>query len=747
VKKSGQQRIAAAGVYVLILAPVYLWAADTVAEHTDQVTESPPATAASTAGGGLEEIVVTAERRKSTVQDTPLAITAVDGTKLQDEHVTGFDQLSTSIPNLNFSENPGSTGIFIRGIGLSSAAPGADPRVAIYTDDVYNARSPAGLNSFFDIDRIEVLSGPQGTLYGRNATAGAINILSRNPGDTLNGYGTVTVGNYDLIQTEGAVGGPITDTVGGRLAALSINHSGYGVDIEDGLGIDDANKRAVRGKLEIKPSEIGKILLTADYFREYDRSSEYHDLGNAPGHPATSVLLGFSVPSNPRDYAGQDPLYLLENEGLSANASFHLDDFLLTSVTGYKHLLSNSFAGASGGTDNYLPVDYTENSDMYTEELRLARSFSFVDTLVGAYFYRERNFAQTQAGLSGAYFGFPSPALLNGVLDGGTQWTDAYAAFTQETIHITKDFGIDLGLRYSNEKRNVDEYAQTDLTRLYPATPAYLPSLGSTLNQGKTWNSVDPKANFHYKLDENVLIYVMYSRGFKSGGFNIGSLQNPSFNPETLIDYEAGIKADFLDRRLRTDFSAFHYNYTNLQLTVAQGIQLLTENAGAARLDGFEAQITVLPVDNLRLDFNVAWLDAYFTKYQTENPLFPTVGTISLADNRLPYAPRLKVNTEAAYTFATPIGKITPRAEFTWTSYQYFDQYNVPYVAQGAYGLGDLYVDYKRDNGWSASVYVKNVTDKLYAVLETSSSLFDGGFTAGALGAPRTFGVSVSKQF
>jgi iron complex outermembrane recepter protein len=728
-----------AGTAILLFASLGAGAAPTVGN--DDVAAN---------SAQLDEIVVTAERREAKAQDTPIAMSAVTGATLEQKHITDLDQLAESIPNLEVSSLSSQPRVFIRGVGQDGLAPGADPRVAMYTDGVYNARVQSAFDSFFDVDRVEVLEGPQGTLYGRNATAGAINIISRDPGETLNGYGSVTYGNYGLVQTEGAVGGAITDSIAGRIAFQTINHGGYGIDIEDGAGIDDEDKGAVRGKLQFKPSDNVKILLEGDYSREDDHSGGKHFITNAPGSESVSESLGFEIPSNPRDIAQNLPRYVLHNYGAAATTLINIGQSSLTSIGAYRHLDSFNFTTVDATTSNYFPVTFIEDSNEVTQELRFAKSIGPVDSLIGIYFFHEDNTAVSIAPVSGAYFGLP-PALLNGEYAGGTQKTDAYAAFTQETWHITARLGLDVGVRYSFEKRSVDQFFQFDLTRppgpgLTPAIPTFLPGLATFANQSKSWDSVDPKVTLHYKLTDDVLAYATYSTGFKSGGFNLDAIQ-PAFQPERVKDYEGGIKADLLGRRLRVDLSGFHNKYTDLQVTFVDQTEEVTNNAAGAKVDGIEAQISALPIDPVRVDLNIAWLDSEYTSYESEDPGRPQLGILNLAGNPLKLAPRWKVSGDVGYTFKTRLGDIAPRAGLSWTDRISFSQFNVPYQSQGSYLLANFYVNYDPGNGWLLNAFVRNATDKLYVAAELQASAFIGNQIIGSLGDPRTYGVTLSKQF
>ena len=724
-------------------------------------TNAPTPDQASSAGA-LDEIVVTAEHKTARVQDTPIVITALTGDTLQEQHITTFETLADTNADVQFSTGVNDARIFIRGVGLDSLSPGSDPRVAIYTDQVYNARAETGLSSFFDVDRIEILEGPQGTLYGRNATAGAINIISRDPGDKFNGYGTVTFGSYGLVQTEGAVGGPLNDMFAGRIAFTTEDHSGYGTNISTGGPVDDAHRGAVRAKLEIKPSDYATIMLQADYASEVDHSGGLHFLGNSPGNEDFGEEQGYAVASNPRNYAGEGPDDAIRSAGASALATIDLGKLTLTSVSGYRHLDSGQETTADESTGDFLPVNYYERSSEFTQEFRLAGTFGPVDALLGAYYFHEDNSALVHTVyISSAYFpafgeaencciGIPQEtgpfAQLEGEYAGGSQATNAYAVFSQETIHFTDSFGLDVGGRYSHEKRQIDQFYQFDLGRPAGVLPILVPGAATYADQGKSWSAFDPKATLHYKITNDILAYVTYTKGFKSGGFNFSVIQ-PAFNPETLTDYEAGIKADFFDRRLRVDVGAFHYLYSNLQVNVTYQTALLTTNAAGANLSGAEAQIEATPIDNLRVGLNMAYLNSRYTSYSAVDPGTPELGTLNLAGNRLQYAPRWKINGLLAYKITTPWGDFTPRANVTWTDQFFFSQFNLPYNQQSAYALTDLYLDYDMKNGWSATAFAKNVADKLYAVASTQSSLFLGDQLAGELGPPRTFGVSITKRF
>jgi len=697
----------------------------------------------------LADIVVTAQRQTSSVQRTPLAITAVSGEGLGERGITDLNALTQNIPNVSFSRIGGDARLFIRGVGLDSAISGADGRVAVYTDEVVNARPQGALASLFDLDRIEVLRGPQGTLYGRNATAGAVNIISNDPTRTLSGYASATLGDYSLVRTEGAISGPLSDTAAARLAFQSNDRTGFGENILTGNDVDNEHNRAARAKFLLQPSDILRIMIVGDYRWERDAQGGFSFVRATPGNVPVDIGLGFATPSNPRDRAGADQKFFQENYGVSVNTSLELGSAALTSITAYRTLEQSNQTSIDGTTSDNSALLAVTRANQFSQELRLLLTAGRLDLLVGGYYFHERNLYQQWAGLSGVYFGLPARPILEGTSQGGTQRTDAYAGFAQGTVHITDKLGVDIGGRYSYEKRSIDENFQVDLSRPYSPDNPPLSDCSSpiacrnTLSHGASWSSFDPKFALHYQFTDAIMGYASYSRGFKSGGFNFGGLQ-PPFNPEKLTDYELGLKADLLNRRLRVDAAAFYYNYDNLQVNLIEGLALVTRNAAQARVYGAEAEITAVPVDDLRMALNFSWLHSEYLEYSDTDPV--TGLLTNLSGNQLTYAPNYKIVGDLGYTFHPRIGDVTPRVEVSWTDWIQLSQFNVPYQAQAPVWDLNLYLDVVNRNGWSVSAYARNVTDHFSYVSEVLSAGIFGIPVVGIPNPPRTFGVTVTKR-
>ncbi len=737
---------------VICLASFAAWSVATPA--LAQMVATTATTATTSPEHQLDEIVVTAEKRSESAQSVPLAITAVSGKDLQSAGINSIEGLSQSIPNVEFGSDAADAKVFIRGLGYDSVSAGGETRVAIYDDNVYQSRTEAAFLTLYDIDRVEVLRGPQGTLYGRNAVAGAINIITSDPGERLNGYVSGQAGNFGLIQTEGAVGGPINQWLSARVAFQTVDRDGYGVNIGTGEGVDDDHSRSFRLTLLAKLTDNIQDRLVADYFYERDHKVEYHYLGESyPGVVPTPVTLGEPLPNYPHDYGGQEPLNYLEAYGESNELTVNINNFLtFTSVTGYRHLTSDLLSNNDGGVWNLVPLLLFENSNSVTQEERLSGDNGRFKYVIGGYYFYEDHSVDTRAPFSEALLGAPLADKNNYVQfynAGGFEKTNAYAGFGQVDAEIVSGLTLSVGLRYSKEKKDMTEFATVDLTTPYdpylPLTPLF-PTTGLS-RETASWSSTDPRFSLSYQFDPRVIGYVTYSQGFKSGGFNIGGEQ-PPFQPERLKDYEIGLKGDYLDGRLRANVAAFYYDYSNLQVNIVKNFNPQTLNAATAKVKGVEAEFTALPTTHLRVSLNAAWLDAYYTQFETSDSSRPELGVLNLAGHPLDYAPTYKVTGSVGYTIPSPYGDFTPRADVDVVDRIYFSPFETPFLSQPAHVNLDLAIRWVGVNpDWSGSLFVRNATNKIYITGAGVGNAAENYALDGQVSAPRTFGIQVTRHF
>lgn len=719
----------------------------------------------------VADIVVTAQRRPETTQDAALAITAISGERLSISGVTDVLDLRSSVPNVQFGQAQAQARLAVRGIGLDTSAPGSEARVAYTLDGVYVSRPSAVLATFFDIDRIEVLRGPQGTLYGRNAIAGNINVITRDPTDTFEGFVQATVGNYDTLNIEGGIGGPIAPGISFRVAGQALNHSGYGRNINTGDEINDLETRAIRGKLKIEPADTVTILLSADYFTEEDTQGGYNYVRECSAGPpvcrSVGTRLGGTLASDPRDTAASfGPSLKREIYGFAGNIDWNVSDrTTLTSVTGYRN---SDVVNQYDQDYTALPLaNYTgsDKSWTFSQELRVGHKAENFDVVIGAYYFHETDDGLITVPLDGRVFGRPA-GLLQGFYSGGRIKTDAEALFGQIDYRLTDSLTVQLGARYSWEKkRKFDEIYQFDLTRPFnvnnPPIAAAPPSAfcSAGLNAGlvdptgrcfidydeSSDKAFSPKVTLKFEPTPDMMAYATFARGFKSGGFALTSVQR-AFEPETLTDFEAGIKVDWLDRRLRTNFAAFHYDYKNIQAQRISGSIIEVDNASSAEVYGFELEVVALPTDRLQLDLNAGYLHARYGEYITTSPFNGAV--VNLEGNRLYGAPPYTIDAGIQYVVGTSFGDFTLRGEGHFVGKTYYSQFNEQLAAQDDYATFDAMVNFSSpDDRFYGSLFMKNISDEdVYVALSRNSAPM-GSNTQGILYPPRTFGLRLGYRF
>jgi len=696
------------------------------------------------ADAGMFDIIVTAEKRSTKLQKTPLAISAITGEGLEDRQISGIESLGNSLPNVSVGQSTGNARIAIRGIGFDNITVGSEQRVAIHLDGAYLSRPSAAMGAFFDLERVEVVRGPQGILYGRNATAGAINLVSRDPADSFGGYARLTGGNYSLFRGEGALNAPLGDDAAMRIAFTATERDGYGRNVTTGQDIDDESSRSVRGKLKYERDAV-KVILEGDYRYENDSNYGFHYLG--AGNPLSAPLglrVGGTVSADRRDTAADiQPQNHRELWGTSLTADIDLG-VKLTSITAYRdsrYRIRTDLDATSAPLSIY---NQDENSKTFSQELRLSGDFGDSNWVIGGYYFHEKVNGGTNVPLDRQPVAGPR-RLSVGYYAPGTIKTNAGAVFGQLSYGLTPELSLVVGGRYSFEKKSINEGVAFD--PVTPYTPGALPALAATLAQNEKWNSFTPKVAIEFEANSDVFLYASVSKGFKSGGFNLGGLQ-PPFAPEQLWDYEAGIKADWLDGRLRTNLSAFYYDYKDLQVSKVSGAVIRIENAAKAKIAGIEAEITALPMDGLELTANAAFLDSEYKNFTTSDPARPTLGVLDLSGNDLNQSPHYSFNLAAQYTVPVSGGEVSLRGEASFIGNQYFSPFNVVELSQPAYETFNAFLSYRNfDRGLSLSAFVRNISNQDVVSGGLVGSGLVGSPVVGTLLPPRTYGVVLGIDF
>ncbi|QIB64922.1 TonB-dependent receptor [Kineobactrum salinum] len=690
----------------------------------------------------LEEIVVTAERRTSSLQDTSMAVSALTGEAMSNRGINDVEALAFAIPNMSFGESVGNARIAIRGIGFDNISVGNEGRVAFHMDGVYVGRPAAALGTLFDIERVEVLRGPQGTLYGRNATGGSINVVTRGPNSDLPGYIRARTGNYDLRELEAATSASLTDEVSGRVAVKVIERDGYGTNLVNGRQIDDERSRSIRGKLLITPTAALEVALTADYRRENDHNYGYHFLGaGSPERVPTGLLLGGEVADDIRDVAvDTGPDNKRKMSGLAAQVTYSTGWGELVSVSAYRHTRYDTITDLDATSAPLTRYEQKEESDQYSQELRAQGDLGNSHWLLGAYYYQEDLYGYSKVPIDRALVGLPS-LYVAGYFAGGDMETRAGAVFGQVDWNLTDTLSLTLGARYSVEEKRVDEDYQFDLLRPYSPGQALIPS--ATNRDKETWKDFGPRAVLTYEPDDNLRVYASVSQGFKSGGFNLGGLQEP-FDSETLTSYELGLKAHWWQHRLLTNFAIFHYDYEDLQVSKVQEAVIVIENAAKASLQGIEVEVSAILTDQLQIDFNLGLLDTEFDEFSTFDPARTSLGLLDLAGNELTQAPRYTANLGVEYEWSAGAGTVTARAEGHWFDEVYFTPFNTGNMRQDGGRRYNFFLNYRSEaSGWHVGAFIRNLSNEDHLSTALVGSVLTGSPALGGVKPPRTYGVTI----
>jgi iron complex outermembrane recepter protein len=712
------------------------------------------------------DIVVTANRRSENLQDVAASLTVLDGDTLNDRGILNTLDLARSVPSLTVEPVVGIAAprLYIRGIGTADFNANAANPVTTNVDDVYIGFINATAVQLFDVQRIEVLRGPQGTLYGRNTTGGAINYLSNGPSATLGGYVNARYGRFDARQITAAVTGPVVgDTLTARLAFNYEGRDGLGTNTVTGLrNLGSRDNWALRGLLRFRPDDTLDILLNVHGGSARAQQVPWTVQGiidpvtGGPCSPAAVTALqcanalGYVRPAIGRydaeyDYRGLRGQGLgerLDTIGTSLKATYELGFAEVTSITAYEYADYQRAEDTDATPLAILHIDNDDRFSQFSQELRLAspsgRRFNWI---VGGFYYHDVTRHRSQSDVLRALrpvFGF-SPA--NFVLfadQNYRQTTDAYAVFGRIDYKIVDKLSVAFGLRYTNETRQLDQ----TINLVEPTFTIPLVAVDRRLRN----DNVSGEVKIEYTATDDLLLYAAVARGFKSGGFNGGLVFSnaavTSYRPETLTSYEVGVKSQW-SRALRLNASGFYYDYKDLQLFtfVNQGgipTQVL-DNAGSAELYGFEAELVYSPVRQLDLGANIGYVHSRLTRYIT------SFGP-DLSGNQLAGAPEVTLNFSADYGFDVGDWGISLHADTAYRSRSFFTQSNSPFLVKPSYWVtGARIAVTPPGEQFTIAAFGSNIFNSRYNNAVQDLSSFGEYFAVPA--DPATWGVELRVRF
>lgn len=738
----------------------------------EEPAADPAAATAEEAGsaGGMADIVVTAQRRAQNVQDVPIAVSAFSGAQLSQQGVAQVETISLRVPGFyGGSFGASRPQLYIRGIGSRQFDPGSEASVGVFVDEVYLGRSSGVLGSLKDIDRIEVLRGPQGTLYGRNTIGGAINIITKGPTNSLTAEAEAGISSYDGYELFAAVGGPIAGDgrLKGRIAAWRTSRDGYIRNATTGgrgSGLDNYGGRL---KLDFEPSDAVKLSGAVELIRDGDGAGFS---GINQGNPtdsrrvffAKAGLLGIGDPNPYVAHWNVDPEFSRHIDAYSLKADMDLGGADLVSISAFRRQRGREVRDVDGSSLDTINQLTFEGSNQFTQELRLSSvpdgPLTFGNTvnwIVGAFYYRDKSFFLYDAFLN-------SDSVINqlrgrNAIDSidGYYRTDSYAAFGQASWRPIEQLEFTAGIRYSKDKKRAHYIGTTT----EPGVPLIATPF-DTGGFGKSWSSVDPRFVATYHISHDVNVYASYSKGFKSGGFQFSPFTQVAalsiFNPEKVRSYEIGLKSMLLNRTLRLNLSAFDYKYTNLQVsagvvaTTGGGVLNVITNAAASTIRGAEMEAVISPSSRFEVNIAYAYLDAKYDTYVLVPPGSAVTAATDFSGTRLVRAPKHSISTGAQWT--VPIGddQLRLRADYSFRSTFFHETgegspiygVQIPLTREKSYGLLDVRATYSH-GPWSVSGYVTNLTKTVYR--RTVNQL--SNVVVGYPGEPRIFGVKVGWHY
>ncbi|MBZ9648289.1 TonB-dependent receptor [Sphingobium sp. 3R8] len=734
------------------------------------LAQSALATAALAQSGGpagedvqaSEDIVVTARRREERLQDVPIAVSAVDAAALNSRGLDNVTQVSQIAPNIQFTPgqggNSGGIAPFIRGVGENDFIITSDPAVGVYIDGVYVARTFGAMTELLGIDRIEVLRGPQGTLFGKNTVGGAINIVSSVPGQEQRVETDLRYGSFNTVRARAYVETPLSDSWSLGVAALGEFGEGWqNIPSGDNLG----NRNVVGGKLALhyKGATID-ALLQADGLRRRQHSAPHSMVAFTPTF-LSGLQSAFIAPccTVPGDIDRTDSTAALNKDETDAfNSSLTLTADVgpatLKSITAYRHV--DALFGRDGdasSTVNYAGDIHDEQARQISQELQLSLDLGGRGALLlGAFAYREKTRDNTRLVVADGLYprliaaGF-DPALATALdfnIDfRNRQRTDNLALFANGNYEILDNLSLELGARYTWEKKRFTQSA----TRIYANQPLLAGTPSYTLE--KSWDAFTPRASLSYKVRPNLLTYASFSKGFRSGGFNgrPTSLEEiGSYDPEHLTAYEAGVKAGF-GRIATINLAVFRNAYRDQQILVstvspATGLIVVrNENAGRSRIQGIELEGNFRVSRHFTLTSALGLLDAKYLSYMSVINGVPT----DVSNRSLKQAPDITANASAVYQAAlTEALEGLVRVDVAYKSAVFVDAENTPLLRQPDHAIVNASAELRlTDCGLSLRAGVDNLTNRriITAGYDASTSF---GFTEAYYSPPRRYSLTLA---
>lgn len=784
---------------VQLLAAVAVGALSTAAQ-AQEAPPAAPAPAAAEESQRLGDIIVTAQRRSENLQNVPIAITAANADTLATARVDNIANIQAISPSITFRATniaSSSANVIIRGLGTTGNSRSFEGSVGVFIDGVYRTRAAAALQNFLDIDNLQVLRGPQGTLFGKNTTAGALLLASARPStERVEGLVDMSYGNYNSVLVRGAANVPVTETLAFRIAALASTREGFYTDAQSGQDLNGDATQAVKGQLLFEPSSDFSIRLIGDYSRGRGNccyaTSAFIDGPTQPLIDALTSAGGLAVPSRrPSDFQqtlNGNGRQTITDYGGTALIDIGIGESSLKSVTSLRQftLDQRDMDPEFSGADIFRYFE-TFDSRFFSQELTLNSRIEALnaDMVLGGFFSDEKlkmtrilpwaaqaqTYWNTLLGAAGVPAGTAQAPVGPWATEDMRGKAKSYAGFAHLDFAIGQKLNVIAGLRYSVEKKrgsfrnpyfDPSPLAVFKLLGVQPG-PAY--------DRSTTDKALSGTFGIQFRPVDDVMLYATYNRGFKAGGVNIDAngagtlvnnsavfnslpaairgaffpgvtaqpLLNPVYKPETVNAFEAGAKFQYLDRRARTNIALFYYDLSNLQIAQFVGLRFTVLNARAATDYGAEIENLFQLTDGLTLSIDGTYIP--HAKYASDPSIDPV-----LSNSRFRFAPKLSGNL--ALNLDQPVAddlNVTGRVQYQYTSTQLISTATT--ARQGSVGLLNANLGVKLpSSNFTVEGWMLNVLDKTYFT-QTFETPLQTGDQNGYLGAPRTYGIRLRANF
>ena len=736
--------------------------------------------------GVFEKIQVTAKKKSEDLQDVSVSVTAFSGDALRELNMTDSVDIAAQTPGLNIGTPVGegnNPSISLRGVGLNDFNDNNEGPIAVYRDEVYQSAMPGLTFQLFDLERVEVLRGPQGTLYGRNATGGLVHFISNKPTEDTEVFFNLTLAENNQIKTESALGGSLSDSVQGRISLATNRHDGY---VENRIGKDanEADSYAYRAQLNFELTDDFSALVNIHGGESDTIAPQYQHQATDDGSGVFGTTDYFGYSDTDGDpFAGEydrEGTLNIESKGASINLEWDADDFLFTSITAVESVEKYHEEDTDVGPNPGIEPNFGSENDQFSQEFRLSGSTNSYEWIAGIYYFENEvdgtldldvNYPGAVVdGITGApagTFGSDYLTFFNYDVD-YKQEAESYGAFGQVEKELTNDLTLTVGLRYTSEERTMAYQNKTTgnpdavlnscvivpgdvcdfgLGADFPGTDTFIDftdanPLASNLTTLDD-NNVSGQIGLDYKVDKDTLVFFNIANGFKSGGFNGGFLdftdgvteEDVPFESEELTSYEAGIKTTFADGDIRLNASAFYYDYKNYQALTFAGLSQFINNSDAT-LKGIDAEVIWMPGSNWDIKLGASYLDTNVDEVTVR-------GVGAVTDTEMVQAPKFSANGIVRYQIND---ELSAQVDFNHQGKHYFDITNSDVSEEDSYTVFNARAGYELSDNLQLSAFVKNLTDKEYRVYSFD---FTGpaGFIQQFYAKPRWFGVSIQYSY